>query len=806
MLRIEPKAGTDFFEPLEEVTVTCSGKGTLSVRDALGREYVRRPARPRVRFAVGGALGYQQVTLEDGDGKVISAVPLPVDCRTRIDDAGGRFAELLEMAHHTLVLQEEVDRIWYNGRLYKTFASWIRDHTHALKGLKYFSPYVKDGIELYAETQREDGMIWDGVFGRGHHVPSHRGRLFEYGGFCRPFPDGSAEWQRVPVENDVEYLYVEGLYYTWKATGDTAWMASLLDTAVRAFEYSTSDPYRWSKKYRLLKRGFTIDTWDYQPAEDSAITGFTMCVDKDRTHFGVMHGDNTGFAQSCRFLGEMLRAAGRAREAARWERVADGIVRRLDALAWNGSFYTHHVPEEAGFERDLGVDQSKQVSLSNAYAINRTATHEQAVAIIRTYQRIRRRMPKSSPGEWYSIYPPFRKGFERHQPLWGYVNGGVLSIVAGELARGAFEHGFEEYGADILERLLKLGREHGGEIPCVLKGKMPEPPKRTFTPVDIAALANCDLTGGGRIDLSTAPVGRHVHQGFPFVTPEAEGEGRMVGLSAREGLREEVAVPVGAKAKSLYFLHAISGFGGGDLVGTIALEYADGTRWRKYAYAGKHVLNWFYPERPFSRKKIPAVDVSYLAPTESCDRPGLTILGLDNPHPKKEIERVRLTVSGEGSLWCLLGLTLCDAGHFMMPPDVSFGPVKWGTGAVVYGLIEGLAGIQDTGVAFDRVRLAPRWHAAGVRRVAATARYAASGGYAGYRYRYDQKRGILRLTLTSAGEQADVEILLPTGKRAKSVSVDGEEVPFYLKKVEKSRYTCVGVEGVGVHTVNVDLA
>ncbi len=806
MLNIEPKEDTDFFEPLEKVTVTCSGTGTLSVRDSLGREYVRRPARARNRFAVGGAIGCQQVALEDAEGRTLCAVPLPVDCRTQIDDTGGRFAELLGMAHRTLILQEEVVRVWYRGRLYKTFAGWIRDHTHALKGLKYFSPYGKDAIELYAETQREDGMIWDGVFGRGGHVPSHRGRLFEYGGFSRPFPDGSAEWQRVPVENDVEYLYVEGLYYTWKATGDNAWMASLLDSAVRAFEYSTTDPYRWSKKFRLLKRGFTIDTWDYQPADDSAVTGFTMCVDKDRTHFGVMHGDNTGFAQSCRFLGEMLRAAGRAREAVRWEKLAGGIVERLDKVAWNGRFYTHHVPEEAGFQRDLGVDQSKQVSLSNAYAINRTATHEQAVAIIRTYQRIRCGMPETSPGEWYSIYPPFRKGFERHQPLWGYVNGGVLSIVAGELARGAFEHGFEEYGADILERLLKLGRDHGGEIPCVLKGKMPEPPERAFSRVDISGVANCDLTAGGRIDLSTAPAGRHVHRGFPFATPQARGQGRMVGLSGRPGLPEAVEVAVGAKAKSLYFLHSISGFGGGDLVGTITLEYEDGTSWRNYAYAGKHVLNWFYPERPFSRKKIPAVDVSYVAPTESCARPGLTVLGLDNPHPDRLIERVRFEVSGEGSVWCLLGLTLCDAEHFMMPPDVSFGPVKWGTGAVVYGLIEGLAGVQDEGVAFGRVRLVPRWEAAGVRRAAVTVRYAASEGYAAYTYRYDEKRRTLRLTFTGAAERTRVELLLPGGKRAKLVKLDGADVPFETRKVERSRYVCLEADGVGVHEASVVLA
>src|SRR5208282_3846512 len=90
----------------------------------------------------------------------------------------------------------------------------------------------------------------------------------------------------------------------------------------------------------------------------------------------------------------------------------------------------------------------------NAYSINRGISHEKCVAILKTYQRIRREMPPGSPGEFYGIYPPFFKDFASNQPglVWEYVNGGVLSCVAGELARGAFEHGFEEYGADILRR------------------------------------------------------------------------------------------------------------------------------------------------------------------------------------------------------------------------------------------------------------------------------------------------------------------------------------------------------------------
>ena len=71
------------------------------------------------------------------------------------------------------------------------------------------------------------------------------------------------------MENDVEYLFVEGLYYTWKANGDDDWMKGLLDKAVKALSYSLKNPYRWSRKYSLLKRGYTIDTWDFMSEYDN---------------------------------------------------------------------------------------------------------------------------------------------------------------------------------------------------------------------------------------------------------------------------------------------------------------------------------------------------------------------------------------------------------------------------------------------------------------------------------------------------------------------------------------------------------
>ncbi|MHA4842798.1 hypothetical protein ACX0G7_01480 [Flavitalea antarctica] len=45
------------------------------------------------------------------------------------------------------------------------------------------------------------------------------------------------------------------------------------------------------------------------------------------------------------------------------------------------------------------------------------------------------------------------------------MNGGVNTIVAGELAKAAFQNGFETYGVDILERLIVLMKKHDGDLP-----------------------------------------------------------------------------------------------------------------------------------------------------------------------------------------------------------------------------------------------------------------------------------------------------------------------------------------------------
>lgn len=49
------------------------------------------------------------------------------------------------------------------------------------------------------------------------------------------------------------------------------------------------------------------------------------------------------------------------------------------------------------------------------------------------------------------------------------MNGGVNTIVAGELAKAALQHGYEAYGVDILRRVNELMDQHNGDLPVAYR-------------------------------------------------------------------------------------------------------------------------------------------------------------------------------------------------------------------------------------------------------------------------------------------------------------------------------------------------
>ena len=814
-------------QPLDTVTVKGGSSGRLVFRDGLGRVYHETPAADPTTVVVGGALGMHSVTLLDAEGRQQGFESFPVATQTSIEDEGGRFGRLLNLLHDTMFNDFHSGYkkgLRIDGKWYRYYVSWIRDHVHVLKGMKYYdldTGGMKSGIELFADSQRDDGMIWDKCKDMLHsELQNYRDVEFAVGDFIRPIPGHpTRRWQRIPVENDVEYLWIEGLYSTWKATGDTDWMSRYLDGALAAVHYATSDEYRWSERYGLLKRGYTIDTWDFQHADDVARSGSPMRVYPDKTVFGVMFGDNTGMIASCRYLKEMLATVGRGEDAKRMSDLADTLEERVNRLCWNGSFYTHHVSEQPEVKRDCGgTDESAQVVQSNAYSLNRGIGREKARAIIRTYQRIREEMPATSAGEFYACYPPFEKGFQ--QAKWDYMNGGVTTICAGELARGAFRHGFESYGVNVLERLLGWVERLNGHLHCTLKGALPELPDAHYTPLDLTCVANVnyrDEAGApvrgwireGANDMRHLPTGQQTFASVRFeVINPSENEGRAcLALGQREGLLEAASVAVGRKAQSVFFLQASNGQA--DLLGSIRFHYADGSHATQYIRDGQQIASFFMPAPNHAvlggnrgKQRPKNLRLAWQGPNGQFENVGMFVYGWTNPEPDKVIERIEFKAAEGVGQWFVGAISLNDGPVVFEEGPVSYGiPDGWGAAALVYALIEGLAGIVDDGLAYDRVRLSPRWAAAGVDAVTATACYPNSGGYCRYRYRLSG--GDLRIDLAGNGRETALEILLPEDLDAKTVLVDGEEVEWRMDTVESSPYLKVTLEGISAHTVVV---
>jgi len=458
---------------------------------------------------------------------------------------------------------------------------WIRDHSDMMRTARYFDADMRSAVEHFAETQADNGRIFDYFTVFPEKPPSERENWTKY--------------VRVPVEADVEYRWVTGLFLAWQASADDDWMSRLLPKAEKALAYAFSHPWRWDPGTQLVKRPYTIDTWDFDyTAGRHPWLNFQITPE---TFWGIMHGDSSGYYKAAVLMAHMYDRLGAGADRDRWLEFAAGYRDRANRVSWNGRFYRHFVPL-VPVEID-GVEEADQLSLSNPMDINRgLATHEMAVEILREYQR--RRQATSAFAEWFSIDPPFPDGIFGDEKLvaGAYVNGGILPLVGGELARAAFEHGFEEYGVDILRRYAAMIRD-----------------------------------------------------------------------------------------------------------------------------AGASYL-WYFPD----------------------GRPAT----------------VETSTSPEAE-----------------PTD------GWGSSAMLYALVEGLCGVQDEGRGFDRVRLCPRWQAAGVAEARVELYYPASHRGFGYDYRCDASGAKL---LVRGEADVTLHLLLPAGARVSQVQIERRPVAFVQGYVESSPY------------------
>lgn len=459
---------------------------------------------------------------------------------------------------------------------------WIRDYSDMIRGFKYFESDVKSTIEHFGETQAESGRIFDYFTTFPEKLPCERENWTKY--------------VRVPVEADVEYRFVKAAYLAWQACGDDDWIQRLLPRMEKALEYIISHRWYWDEGTGLVKRPYTIDTWDF--AYTAGEHEWLQFQIDDNTYWGIMHGDNSGYYEAFRIMSFFYEHFGDSERSSFWREKAKKIKENLNRFCWNGRFYTHFY--KLSEVEVQGVDESAQLSLSNPMDVNRGATsHDQAVCIIQEY--LNRRATGEAFAEWYSIDPPFPDGIFGDEKLvkGAYVNGGIMPLVGGELAKAAFDHGFEEYGVDILNRYYSLIAEKG----------------ETYL--------------------------------------------------------------------------------------------------------------WYFPDGSPS-----SVDTSTSPDAEPTD--------------------------------------------------------GWGSSAMLFALLEGLAGIEDRGKGFDKIKLSPRWPAAGVDKAEVRASYESSGRWIGYQY--SKVRNKICIDVNTDSPESIFHVLLPRGSSARKVTLDGAEPEFLNTKVESSHY------------------
>lgn len=347
--------------------------------------------------------------------------------------------EFLHIAHNTVADDRRL--VFVDGKTLVCCNNWIRDHVHMLKATKHYEYELKSFIDFMISKQSKEGYYFELIKqiddSHWQYVNSDCYKLYKCDG---------VSLVRLELEADIEYLMVEGAKQYYKASGDIRWIKKVLKKLEKGIDYITSNPKRWSEKYGLVIRPYTIDTWDFTSAEN---TGTDRRIHDDEK-MCAMHGDNSGVYSAMKTLAEFNRLFGNDEKATEWENRADALKQKIFKYLWNGKFFVHQFPINC---EPLDDKEKIRLSLSNAYDINRGITDLYgAFSIIEEYIKRRESTPYFS--EWFSIDPPYEK-FGKFSK-GDYVNGAISPFTAGELCLAAFNNGYEKYAYDILCRMVEI--------------------------------------------------------------------------------------------------------------------------------------------------------------------------------------------------------------------------------------------------------------------------------------------------------------------------------------------------------------
>jgi hypothetical protein len=136
-----------------------------------------------------------------------------------------------------------------NGRTVRGYRSpdnpllWLRDHVYQGRAFRYFEPDMTSLLDAFREAQRPDGSFPDVI----------------------DYPSRFVTANRKEVEADLEFLFVQGVYEAWQATGDDAWLARNMGAMRRGLRYITSDPLPHSPAVHHRYVGLRLRADYHQP-------------------------------------------------------------------------------------------------------------------------------------------------------------------------------------------------------------------------------------------------------------------------------------------------------------------------------------------------------------------------------------------------------------------------------------------------------------------------------------------------------------------------------------------------------------
>ena len=375
--------------------------------------------------------------------------------------------------------------------------------------------------------------------------------------------------------------------------------------------------------------------------------------------------------------------------------------------------------------------------------------------------------------------------------------------VAGELARGAYANGYENYGTDILNRLYELGKKYDGKIYFSYTGSIPPAPAPpVIEPLELSPFANMDIRTNGSAeaigwmnskregdDFRNLPTGDQIFSNIRFhvIDPEKNNHKAVVAVSRSNGLPSTVEIPVNRSAGAIYLLHTSSKPASENIVGVVLFKYADGSSRTNYIVFGKQLTYWW-----FSELKTDYSGIAWYGKNKVSEGIGLSWCAINNPEPQKQIASLVIEAPAGNGIYTVFAISVSDRKYELPVNPVSFGgPDNWAAATAMAAMVEGLAGVKNLAGtrAYSFPSVSPRWTTTKSDTANVSIRYAASGGYVAYRFIQRRDKKEIQILVTGNGKNIHFEVLLPDKtEQVKSVSIDSKNIPYSIRKIEHSAY------------------